>query len=572
MEKIKDIHKIPLIPFSKIFKNEFLSRTEDNFEAFLEKLRLFFHKTRADVKDGTTSRRNIDYRFNYNEELRDVKINIYGISDEEVASEFNDILQGCIRHQDPTTAFNIIPPPLLASIAGITLTSIYNPNTCWDFISGKLCLYEKKITRMLGNLAGWSQADGFVITGGKQALTYAIKNGIGRANTNYTAQMNDYVVICSELAHYSIEHVCHKLGISPENCIRVSANPSGEMDIAALKKTLLDVISQCKRIAAVIAVAGGTIDLIPDDILSIKSTIDSVTKQKELDYVPYLHVDSVITWTWLAFENNPTFFSGSQISPDVTRKIQHVTSKLVGISYADSFAADFHKTGFCPYAAGVFIVRDSKDLAGITPDEYIPKEDPYFGEVEPFRQTFENSRSGLSIVSIWIALRKMGLEGLRKFVLYQLEVCELFKQKIEKNYNDHFEVLNDRSLGWEIVLKPHFRKKMLWSQLQKTSSLNHLTYINDCHALLHDLWYRPLDDEAHCRPVIGFVRQYSKKGVRDKAFPAFLIHPTSPHYDENAIDEMIKSIIDAKVAFDNKCTDLKSSNLEDYLCEMVPPR
>jgi glutamate/tyrosine decarboxylase-like PLP-dependent enzyme len=560
-----------LIPFSKRYPDEFLTRSEDNFDVFLDKLKLFYNKTRMDIQDGKIARRNLNYRFNYEEELRDVKINQKGIDIGEVASEFNDMLKGCIRHQDPTTAFNIIPPSLLAAVAGITLTSLYNPNTCWDFISGKLCLYEKKITRMLGSLVGWSDANGLIVTGGKQAIAYAIKNGIDRASCNGCVNLDDYVVICSVLAHYSIEHVCHFLGVSPENCIRVPAHPSGEMDLHAFQEIIQRSISKNKKIAAVIAVGGGTINLVPDPILSIKATIDAIAQSHHLDYIPYLHVDSVITWSWLAFGDDPVQFFNQQTSSKVSKKIQHVTSKLTGIKYADSFAADFHKTGFCPYSASVFIVRDSSGLLGMAPSEYFFQENQSFGEMEPFRYTFENSRSGIPIVSIWITLRKMGLEGIREFVLYQLEVCELFKQKIQENYSDHFELLNTHSNGWEIVFKPHFRQKQSWDHLQNSSTNEQEEYINYCYAFLNDLWYRPLEDETQRYPVIGFVRKYSRN-IHEKSFPAFLIHPTSPHYDENAIEEMIKSIFEAKIAFDLKQTTLATASAETYLYEMTPPR
>jgi hypothetical protein len=87
-----------------------------------------------------------------------------------------------------------------------------------------------------------------------------------------------------------------------------------------------------------------------------------------------------------------------------------------------------------------------------------------------------------------------------------------------------------------------------------------------------DLWYGPLDDERRQNPVIGFIPKYSRKGVREKSLPAFLIHPTSPHYDEKTIDEMLNSIVKVKIAFDKKCAGLDSSSIEAYICQMTPPR
>lgn len=559
-----------LVPFSQQYPNEFLSRREDNIEILLKKIQLFFNTSQHDTGGGVKSRRVLTRRFNYGEELSAISIKEEGISSEEVALEFSDLLQGSIRHQDPTTAFNIIPAPLLDVVAGITLMSLYNPNPCWDFISGKLCLYEKKIVRMLGSLVGWKDAAGFAVTGGKQAIAYAIKNGMARASLNAPTELSDYVVLCSKQAHYSIEHVCHYLGISPENCIRLDTEPTGEMKSESLQLAMRQVIAQDKRIAAIIAVGGGTVNLIPDDISAVKEAMDSVVYSCGMDYIPYLHVDSVISWAWLTFDAEKNDCLDAEF-PRVKEKIYNVLSKLKGISLADSFAADFHKTGFCPYAAGVFIAKNNNGLSGMSLDRSIPKEDILFGEFEPYKHTFENSRSGLAIASIWIALRRMGLEGIRKFIVYQLEVCENFKKKIRDKYSEHFEVLNDHSNGWEIVLKPHFGVKKSWEDLQAAQLFEQIAYLKYCQHFLKALWFDPLTDTEDKASVIGFVKNYSRKGSYEKSFPAFLIHPTSLHYEEGSIDEMLEGIIRTKI----KCED----NLEkvgdedpDYLLRVTPPK
>ena len=555
--------------FSEKYPDEFLTRNEDNFDVFLEKFGIFYQKTRADIQDGQLSRRNLNGRFAYGKELEKAQINQKGVSTEKIAEEFNDMLRGCMRQHDPLTAFNMIPPTLLDAVIGVTLTSLYNPNPFWDFVSGKLCLYEKKIMRMLGKLVEWDAADGFTVTGGKQALLYAIKCGMARANSCAT-KMDEFVVICSASAHYSIEHVCYYLGMSPENCIRVATRESGEIDIAAFEDTLKRVLNQNKRIAAVIGIGGATIDLIPDPIALLKETIDSVAASYDLDYVPYLHVDSVITWTWLAFENSPKHFRNKHIAPNISDKIERVVSKISGIKYADSFAADFHKTGFCPYSAGVFVTKDSVNLAGLTQDDYVSRDDLHLGEWEPFRLTCENSRPAHAIVSIWIALRKMGLAGLREYVLYQLQVCETFKNLIQEKYSEHFEILNHRTCGWEIVFKPLFGQKQSWDELLMAPENQQQEYIKDCYAFLNDLWYGPFNNKNQRFPVIGFVRKYSRKGSFENNFPAFLIHPISLHYDDRAVDEMLSSILEVKTAFEAKQFDLAEP--ATYLHGMTPPR
>jgi glutamate/tyrosine decarboxylase-like PLP-dependent enzyme len=558
-----------LVPFSTSYPHEFLSRTEDNFPLLLEKLKLFYDHTRDDIGDGSVSRRKLKGRFNYEEELKGLSINQKGVSTEEAAAEFNEMIQGCMRHNDPTTAFNLNPSPLFDIVAGMTLFSLYTPNSCWDFASGKLCLFEKKIVRMLGQLVDWPEADGLVITGGKQALIYAIKNGMGRVSAQAPVEMRDFVVLSSDVAHYSIEHVCHYLGISPENCLRVPSHPSGEMDLEALEHILNRVISENKKIAAVIAVAGATINLVPDPIASIKKVLDATAENRRLNYTPYLHVDSVISWVYLAFAKEP---NTTQYPPRISEKIEHVLSQLRGIHAADSFAADFHKTGFCPYSSGVFIAKETANLSGMAPDRRTLPKNMLFGEAEIYRLTLENSRSGLPIVAIWIALRRLGLEGLRQFILYQLTVCERFKEKLRTTYSEHFEVLNEHSNGWEIVIKPHFGGHLSWDQLQTAPSEHAQLYQKACHLFLSHVWYGSLHESEHQTPVFGFIKSYSRKGSHERKFPAFLIHPSSLHYNEQTIDEMLERIVETKISFETHYLSSLSACDLDQLYQCTPPR
>lgn len=563
-----------LTPFSTRYPTEFLSRTEDNFEIFIEKLRLFYMNTREDIGDGLASRRSMNGRFSYSKELADLEINETGISTEDVSKEFNDMLQGCIRQHDPLAAFNTFPSPLFDAIAGATLMNLYSPNILWDLLSGKLCLYEKKIIKTLASLVDWPNADGYVITGGKQALIYAIKNGLERAKKNTSEDMSDFVVLTSDVSHFCIEHVCSYLGMQVDSCLRIPSTSSGIIDLSIFSSVLEESIVSGKRIAAIIAVGGATINFIPDPIKEMKQIIDTAVMKHQLDYVPYLHVDSVISWAWLAFKQAPVNSWIDQIIPAVAEKIQKVLSNFSGIELVDSFAADFHKTGFCPYSAGVFVAKDVQSLSGMPLDKMPPKQDLFWGESEVYRQTLENSRSGLSIATIWITLRRLGLVGLRQFILYQLGVCECFKDNIKKYYHEHFEILNDHTTGWDIVLKLHFSGNIvLWANLQIATAIEQESYASICRQFLSELWYGSLNGKPHRLPVIGFIKAYSRKGSQEKRLPAFLIHPCSLHYDHAAIIELLEGIVQIKINFEEKLRTRQDINIEDeYLAEVIPPR
>lgn len=244
--------------------------------------------------------------------------------------------------------------------------------------------------------------------------------------------------------------------------------PNGEIDLKDLYETMARVISEGRHIAAVIAVGRGTLNLVPDPISKMRALINSLKIDKNLVYSPYLHVDSVITWAWLCFETNPKISVYPNCHPNALMKIRHVRNSLEGIKVADSFAADFHKTSFCPYGASVFISKDKKDLYGMSSTNFIHLKNYTFGEYQPFKQTFENSRSSTPVVSIWAALRRLGLSGFRNYIIYQQNVCEVFKSTLKKGYADHFEVINNISLGWKIIIKPHSNTYLSWQDLLGT--------------------------------------------------------------------------------------------------------
>jgi glutamate/tyrosine decarboxylase-like PLP-dependent enzyme len=444
----------------------------------------------------------------------------------------------------------MLPPiPLFDVIAGMTLFNLYTAESWWDLTGGNICLFERQIVSLLGQLVGWSDAEGFVVTGGKQSLLYAIKSGMSRANNRGKIAIDDLVVVSSQLAHFSIEHVCNYLGIRPSNSLRVATVPSGEISSAELEEVLCNAILSGKRIAAIIALGGATINLIPDSVQAIRQVVDNVVSLHHLDYSPYIHMDSVLSWPWLAFSAAEDNSWKERTSSRVIEKIDHVLSKLRETKHADSFAVDFHKLGFCPYPAGVFIAKEAESLSALPLDGQYPSKDVSFGEAEMFRSTLENSRSGVPVAAIWIALRRMGMEGFKNFVLYQLNVCEEFKKILRLEYGQDFEVINEHSNNCEVILKPHFGDRLSWDEIEDASEDVRQEYTQACYRFLDFVWYGNLDSHPYEVPVIGFVKSYAR-GESQKHLPAFMIYPTSLHYNEENIRKMIDSIAGLKRTFD----------------------
>jgi hypothetical protein len=105
------LNESTLIPFSDLYPDEFLSRTEDNFPVLLEKLRFLYDRTRSDIADGTVSRRMPSGKYRYADRLAGIRMNENGMTTDQVWNELNEMLRGTIRPTDPMVAFNVTPHP-----------------------------------------------------------------------------------------------------------------------------------------------------------------------------------------------------------------------------------------------------------------------------------------------------------------------------------------------------------------------------------------------------------------------------------------------------------------------------
>ena len=78
---------------------------------------------------------------------------------------------------------NINAPVLIDAVAIKALTSLYNPNCLWDFVSGTFLRFEDAVIHQMISLFGWrsGSADGVFTFGGKGTLLYAISIGANAA-------------------------------------------------------------------------------------------------------------------------------------------------------------------------------------------------------------------------------------------------------------------------------------------------------------------------------------------------------------------------------------------------------
>lgn len=250
------------------------------------------------------------------------------------------------------------------------------------------------------------------------------------------------MILTSEGAHYSIEHVCEFLGLGRESVVRIPISSSNGISDSDLTDAFLTQIKNGKRVAAIIACGGTTLDFVCDNTETIFSTVDKVVKNHNLDYTPYLHLDSVIGWLWFSLiEGAQDYFDRFKTPQRVISKLKEVTDKFSHIHRFDSLGVDFHKNALCPYSSSFFITNGTK----------LPKQENHlaYGDFVAFTHTIENSRSAAGIASAWAALNSLGLNGLRNYLCQLLESAQNLKECFDEQEN--ITVLNNSSCGWEII-------------------------------------------------------------------------------------------------------------------------
>lgn len=445
---------------------------------------------------------------------------------DDAAEHSLEAFEGCIRWHHPHALFNITPSPLIDTVALTSLTALYNPNALWDITSGKFLLLEKRIISFLANLAGWdgAKAGGLFTFGGKATLMYAVKSGLNRCDPSVVEYgLNGrYVVLASANAHFSIESICNYLGLGHTACRRIPVGSSGEIDLSSLEAELHAVASRGDRIACIILDGGGTMNMRIDPVTKVRTVAETVSAEHTLPYVPHIHVDSVISWAWLTLTRTSPYTADPSLPWSLRNKLKTTVLAVQQIEAADSFGADFHKTGLSPYSSSCYVSRDGQILADLDHADSADRTTPetHFGDICNFDRTFENSRNCAGIISAYQVLHRLGTHGLGSYLLRLLVSAEMMRSEIKDQYADTMQILNEDTLGFEIVVYfdlegdgADFKSIEMDTPERKSRYVNLAGHFREW--LLHNDY-----NDRESVPLIGYVAKYTDER-HTAGLPAF---------------------------------------------------
>lgn len=293
----------------------------------------------------------------------------------------------------PRAAAHLQPPPLLVAVAADTLASASNASLDTYDSGPSAIAVERWLIGSLAKIAGFGpKADGVLTPGGSisnlmgllLARDAAAKRKGADARYGGAGVVSQPVVLCSELAHFSIQRACGALGLGESSVQAVPADQHRRMCPRALAEQLRGLRSD-QTLVAIVATAGTT------DFGSIDPLIE-IARLAEA-YGTWLHVDAAYGFGALFSER--------------------LAGRLDGLECAHSITVDLHKLGWQPAAASLLLVSDSTAFASLEREvAYLnPEDDKAAGYDGLLGRSLQTTRrpDAVKIVATLLAYGRQGL-------------------------------------------------------------------------------------------------------------------------------------------------------------------
>ena len=471
----------------------------------------------------------------------------------EVIKQLSKYFQRAVQWEKAETMINITPPANLVGIASSAYASLFNPNFAQDEVSGYLLATELVVTKFLSELVGWDvkKAGGVFTFGGKGISLYAGKIGLVKAIPNVRrlgVGNSQTIIITSEKAHPCNFEICDWLGIGSDFCLSLPTVANGQIDLKMLQATLREKLKNGVRIGCIIINGGTTNEVIIDPIKKIVEIRDNLVSEFQLDYVPHVHVDSVIGWIWLVykyydFKKNRLGMSQTEIA-----KMSAMRDKISELKYADSFGVDFHKTGFCPYISSCIMVNNKADLHALGGKSAYDIDSLKHGEYAPFEWTLELSRGSCGPISAYIAFKLFGLEGFQELIYNIFSNGEYIRKLLTAKTD--FEVINNETEGFATLFVILPQTKTLryndYTKLANEAEVKTLLDYNQQFFLFLSKKY----ETGEIGFKLTFSKNYKPLGAKVKT-GCLKIYQASPTATKEKIYKTINQLIELKKEFDN---------------------
>ena len=328
---------------------------------------------------------------------------------EEITQTLRSVIAHSVAVSNPRTAAHLHCPPLLAALAAeVVITALNQSMDSFDQ-APIATMVEQKLVGWLCSEAGLPKtAHGTFTTGGSQSNYMGLllaRDAFLEKRWNWTAQTAGLPaearrlrILCSEVAHFTVEKSAAQLGLGTDSVVRVAVDSDFRMRLESLHDVLESLESRGLLPMAIVATAGTT------DFGSVDPLAEIGALARQVN--GWLHVDAAYGGALL--------FSG-----------QH-RAKVAGIEEADSVAIDFHKLFWQPIPCSAFLVRDARSFDSIKfhADYLNPELHEEEGIPNLVTTSLLTSRR-FDALKLWISLQSLGREKLAAMVDHTIRLARL---------------------------------------------------------------------------------------------------------------------------------------------------
>jgi L-2,4-diaminobutyrate decarboxylase len=302
---------------------------------------------------------------------------------------------------DPSCAAHLHCPPLAVAVAADLAVSALNPSLdSWDQAPAATVV-ETLLLQEMAQLVGYdpATATGVLTSGGTESnlmgLMLARDRVLGRAAERQIELSGVPAggpvprIFASAAAHFSVQRSAALLGLGEDAVVSVPVDRELRMEPEALARALRDRVARGELPVAIVATAGTT-DTGAVDPLRTCAALAA-------EHGAWLHVDAA--------------YGGGALLSD------ELAPLLDGIALADSVSLDWHKLGWQPVAAGVFMVRRAETDASLARRAvYLnPQDDEEAGYPSLLGLSLRTTRRA-DAFKIAVTLRTLGRAGLGRLV------------------------------------------------------------------------------------------------------------------------------------------------------------
>ncbi|MDP2684526.1 MAG: pyridoxal-dependent decarboxylase [bacterium] len=471
-----------------------------------------------------------------------------------------DLFGGVPLWRSPNLQYNIGAAVNRVSSALYSLAldlNIFNIN---DGLSGNTIIAEHAVTQILSELADVDHKNscGFFTFGGTATNLYAIKLAVAKIfpQSRKDGIPHNIKIAITEDSHFSHLNALNWLGVGVGNALVIKASTDRTSNLQDAEEKLRAAIEAGYKIPVIVINGGTTYDNAIDDIDAFVLLRDSLIKIYGLDYIPQIHVDSVIGWAWLMFKDYDFEKNTLGIESNTLVLLKKQYNKIRKVNKADSWGIDFHKgVGSCPIPCSLVMINKAETASFLSYNEKVDTHQlaREFSEFSPVDYTLETSRPAGAALAALGAIHALGKTGYQAHLGNLVQLNQLLRQLLLLKKRNDIGILNKNSPGYVTMIRIYPPGLAQVKDIETSDSdKDAVEYTEKVNVYMKSFF--KFDMENRMKYSKGVEYSYSSKYIpafSGAKMGALKFYPTSPYICAEQIQEAVEILLRQKDTFDS---------------------